>query len=426
MANYLTYPCKTMRISQRHDGGTSHARHKLDRPWDESCSDGGRDWCYCPCNEMVIKRITGVGTGTVNTVFLTSTTPVLFADGTTDYVSMQITHSIDSDLRRLKVGQKFYRGEKICQEGGDGGYKNHFHFSARKGQFNIDKCWTYYKGAWCISTTNPDIPTPDELFFLDTSFTNPSYPNGYKFTKLPPDAVIDDTTTLKNGNNNSHPVFSRTASYVADIELTWKLMILTFENPIVVAGIMGNIEYEAAFVPARGEWSYLGKSTEASRKYTENVENGIYSRAKFIDDRIGYGLVGWTHPDVKEPLYDYWKKVGGSIGSLLTQIEFLYLDLRDRVNSIYQKLLKAKTPEEAADIFLRKYEIPKNIESASVKRKKAARTYYDTYKNITAEMAKQEINYFQGDSSTVEENKVDFGLVIDWIAFFEDKEEEEN
>ena len=53
--NYLTYPCKNMRITQSYKGKTSHYPHTVgkpkDYPIDEGGKDTGKDTIYCPCDE---------------------------------------------------------------------------------------------------------------------------------------------------------------------------------------------------------------------------------------------------------------------------------------------------------------------------------------------------------------------------------------
>ena len=60
---------------------------------------------------MKIVKIYGVGASGTNTIWLESTTKVDFADGTNDYITLLITHPNDDDLKRLKKGQTFTRGQ---------------------------------------------------------------------------------------------------------------------------------------------------------------------------------------------------------------------------------------------------------------------------------------------------------------------------
>jgi len=137
MATYLTYPFKTMLITQSYLGGTSHYPHTYgnyrDYPIDEAGKDTGRDPFYAPCKLKVV-RIYGVGNGGTNTVWLESTEKVVYANGKTDYVTFMLIHSNDSDIRRLYVGQKFNKGDIVCYEGTDGATGNHIHMSVGLGR----------------------------------------------------------------------------------------------------------------------------------------------------------------------------------------------------------------------------------------------------------------------------------------------------
>ena len=74
--NYLTYPCKVMRITQNYNGKTSHYPHTVgtpkDYPIDEGGKDTGKDGFYCPCDELKIVRVYGVGNGGTNTFWVES------------------------------------------------------------------------------------------------------------------------------------------------------------------------------------------------------------------------------------------------------------------------------------------------------------------------------------------------------------------
>lgn len=188
MANYLIYPTKVMRITQTYLGSTSHYPHTTgnpkDYPIDEACTDAGREWLYCPCDEMKLIRIYGVGNGGTNTIWLQSTKKVDFADSSRNYFTLQVTHPDDSDLERLSVGQKFSRGEKICREGADGATGNHFHLSGGKGTVTGNGWVLNSNGKWVLSTTD-GAAKPEELFFLDKGFTKVIDSKGLVFKALP-------------------------------------------------------------------------------------------------------------------------------------------------------------------------------------------------------------------------------------------------
>ena len=195
MSNYLTYPFKTMRITQSYTGTTSHLPHTTgspkDYPLDEGDKDGGRSPFYCPCDEVVIDRIYGVGNRGVNTLWITSTSKVTFADGTKDYATIQITHPNDSDIKKLKVGQKFKRGQIICYEGTDGATGNHIHHSVGKGKIKGNGWTQNTKGKFVLTTTNGTLK-PENAYLIDESFTKVVDKKGLKFKTM---AEAKKTTT---------------------------------------------------------------------------------------------------------------------------------------------------------------------------------------------------------------------------------------
>ena len=118
MSEYLTYPFKTMKITQSYTGTTSHLPHTTvspkDYPIDEGGKDTGRDPFYAPC-KMKVKKIYGVGNRGTNTLWLESTEKVTMPNGKTDYVTIMLIHLNDSDLKRLKVRQTFKKMNQVNQ-----------------------------------------------------------------------------------------------------------------------------------------------------------------------------------------------------------------------------------------------------------------------------------------------------------------------
>mgnify|MGYP004524721685 FL=1 len=171
--NYMIYPLKNMRITCRYDEG-SHKNHNVnvkdnivDYPIDDGGIDSGKDAIYCPCDEMRSTAIRGVGNSSVtNTIWLVSTSKVV-TPAFTDYVYITLTHSDDSDIRDLKIGQTFKRGEIICHEGVDGAASNHIHITCGRGESTTWK--QNSNGSWVIYGNSKK---PEEVFFIDRSFTN--------------------------------------------------------------------------------------------------------------------------------------------------------------------------------------------------------------------------------------------------------------
>jgi hypothetical protein len=192
--NYLTYPCKILRITQNYNGKTSHYPHTTgspkDYPIDEACKDSGRDWLYCPCDKMVVKRNYTAGT---NTLWLESTEKVNFADGTSNYFTMLITHPNNDDMKNCPVGKAFERGDKICREGTDGATANHLHISGGKGKFSGNGWTKNSNGKYVLSTTKGAYK-PEKLFYIDTAFTTVISKGGIAFKTLPKTPATTETS----------------------------------------------------------------------------------------------------------------------------------------------------------------------------------------------------------------------------------------
>lgn len=172
--NNLTYPLKNMNISQGYNGAYSHDKHSsgtpADYPIDDCGADSGREWFYCPCDEMKVAHIYGVGKNGTNTIWLESTAPVLMPCGK-DYVTIQVIHPNDDTLSGIKEGQIYKRGDKMFLEGNDGnatGY--HFHIAVGTGRFTGSGWVQNSNGSWVNQTTGKQLK-PEEAFWIDDSFT---------------------------------------------------------------------------------------------------------------------------------------------------------------------------------------------------------------------------------------------------------------
>ncbi|MBR3553350.1 MAG: hypothetical protein IKN72_08180 [Clostridia bacterium] len=188
MTNPLTYPFAVMRITQRYDGETSHKPHMTGDPkeyaLDEGGADTGRDWVLCPCNEMKVARLTGVGAKGTNALYLTSTKKVNLANGTQSVVTVQLVHPNDDDLKKFKVGQTFKRGERICREGNDGATAYHIHMAVGLGTIVGTGWQRNSRNKWVLVTTGGPIK-PEDAFFVDPAVTTVKNAAGIKFKRIP-------------------------------------------------------------------------------------------------------------------------------------------------------------------------------------------------------------------------------------------------
>lgn len=188
MPNYLTYPSQIMRITQSYDGRTSHRAHMTGKPHDysldEGCTDGGRDWIYCGCDALKVVRITGTkNSKKTNTIWLTSTTACDLANGMHSVATLQFIHPNDDDLLKIKVGQIFKRGDKICREGNDGASGIHLHLAVGLGTITNDGWVQNTNGSWVLTTTGGPIK-PEDAFFVDPAFTTIRDSKGLNFKTL--------------------------------------------------------------------------------------------------------------------------------------------------------------------------------------------------------------------------------------------------
>ncbi len=186
--NYMTYPLKHMRITQSYYGDTSHRKHwdhtdYKDYPIDDAGENQGIEAVYCPCDEMIVTAVKGVSNSATNTVWLVSTSKVV-TPTFEDIVFMTLTHSNDQDLVGVTVGRKYQRGEVICHEGTDGATANHIHITCGRGSSNN---WRKNSnGSWVIEG---DTKKPEEVFYIDRSFTTELWGGYLPWQTLPSDQV---------------------------------------------------------------------------------------------------------------------------------------------------------------------------------------------------------------------------------------------
>lgn len=209
-----------MNITQDYANSYSHKPHSTgspkDYPIDEACNDAGRSYFYAPCDEVKIVKVYGVGNRGTNTVWIESTSKVDFADGTSDYVTISVTHPNDDTLKNIKVGQKFKRKVAMFLEGTDGNATgNHFHIAVGKGKM-ADGGWLQNnKGSWVLRSTNGTCK-PESAFYIDKSFTTVKNAKGIKFKTMPTEKTTTATTAGKS-TSSSKKYTTGTYTVTADV-----------------------------------------------------------------------------------------------------------------------------------------------------------------------------------------------------------------
>lgn len=154
----------------------------------------------------------------------------------------------------------------------------------------------------------------------------------------------------------------------------------------MAAGIAGNIQIESSGAqPALAEIGY-------ESGFGESVSPSALR---------GWGIVQWTaqrHADVRTKVIDElgdkyytsqysnpkaedWMSEEDEKKLLKVQLDYLKSELEGPGyrSTVYEPMKKAKSPEEAADIFVRKFEIPANVDQTSLERQKIAKDFYDQF-----------------------------------------------
>ena len=139
-------------------------------------------------------------------------------------------------------------------------------------------------------------------------------------------------------------------------------------NICAVFGILGNIKAESNCRGNNLQNSYEKKLGFTDETYTAAIDNGLYTKEQFVYDHAGYGLCQWTFWSRKQSLYDYWIKCYAflSISDVSMQVAFLNTEIS---TSLRNKLMAAKTVEEAARIFMLDFEKPANQSEENIQRR---------------------------------------------------------
>ena len=169
-------------------------------------------------------------------------------------------------------------------------------------------------------------------------------------------------------------------------------------TPAGAAGMMGNMFAESGLLSNRVEILCLKRLKENGKIYTDAtytafVDDGTISRSSFLNPlpgkQYGYGLCQWTSPGRKAGLYDLCKSKKVSIADLETQLEWLFTELKNSYQSVWKVLTSTSSVAEAADIVLRKFEMPANPGSLVATRTKYSQGYYDKYASKTTAVQKE-------------------------------------
>ena len=162
---------------------------------------------------------------------------------------------------------------------------------------------------------------------------------------------------------------------IAKPDEIWDFLLKKIGNTLGVAGLMGNIQAESAFIANNLQNSYNQKWGIDDITYTNEVDASTRS---FIGG--GYGICQWTSSGRKQGLYDLCKLRGASVGNLEIQLEYLWKELTTSYKGVLKVLQNATSVKEASDKVLTGFEKPKDQSEANKERRAAkGQAIYDKY-----------------------------------------------
>ena len=180
---YAMFPMTHMKIKQ---GVNESFSHQGTKAIDITGIDTGIDAAYAPFTGVVKRIYQGY------VVWLESLNPVIFADGTIDYMTIMVMH--DNDTSDLSVGQIINQGDHFFDEG-TAGYAegNHIHLECAKGKFQGTGWYENNYGYWTIY--NSILPY-DALYISSSTVVLNGY--GYDWKKVNDDTFTYSDITLAN------------------------------------------------------------------------------------------------------------------------------------------------------------------------------------------------------------------------------------
>lgn len=275
--NYLTYPLKVMNITQGYNDNYTHKRHSegnlKDYPIDDACGSGNNSYFYCPCDEMVVKKVYGVGLRASNTVWLESTTPVI-TPTFTDYITLMIVHPEDKDLKNVYVGRKYQRNEVLFPKGADGFATGpHFHITLGRGKMSGSGWAKNNLGLWILKTTGYNIK-PEHGMFIDKNFTSIKNSRNIEFLSLNDEEKEEDNIYYTTANLNIR--YGPGANY-RFVNLLHKDTQIKIESITNGWAKINDKEYVASayLTKTKPKFFYLSKITTAALLNVRNKPNGI-------------------------------------------------------------------------------------------------------------------------------------------------------
>ncbi len=200
------YPSPYMRITQGYMMGTHQDSYAID----EAGSDSGIDYINAPFTGVIKK----IYTADANEVWLESSEPVIYPDGTVDYMTILFAH--DNDVSDLFVGKVINRGERFYEEGTAGNASgNHVHIECGRGKFTGSGWHQNSAGYWSINNGK----NPTECLWIDDSITVLNN-YGYTFKKIESETTTSNETVETNTTTEEEQVIENDTTEEVVEEIT--------------------------------------------------------------------------------------------------------------------------------------------------------------------------------------------------------------
>lgn len=164
-----------------------------------------------------------------------------------------------------------------------------------------------------------------------------------------------------------------------NIEWMWNYFKTCGLNEYAVAGIMGNLYAESHLMSNNLQNTSEKKYGVNDNEYTQLVDNNLYSKEQFANDKAGYGLAQWTSAGRKKGLYEFLKAAGKSIGDFKGQSNYIWKEISSD-KTLLNLLKTSSSVREASDVVLHRYERPADqSEKVEATRAGYGMTYYTMF-----------------------------------------------
>lgn len=205
-------------------------------------------------------------------------------------------------------------------------------------------------------------------------YASKACPGDYLMSKM--QYIADSVNKLLNTKNNTNNSIDLTEKDI------YEYLINKGLTHAGASGLMGNLFAESGLKANNLQNNGNKHLTLTDDEFVAMIDNDMYSKETFINDKYGFGLAQWTYWTRKKNLYDYMKDRGLSIADTKGQLDFMLEELAGYRN-IDAVLRTTSSLKEASDIVLLQYEKPADqSDNVKAKRLSFGQVYFDKYKPV--------------------------------------------